>query len=68
MSGRAPAFVWSGRPVYRCQVCGPHFERVENLAAVERHEAEQHAPPAPIVRESPILGEHGRPLLMIEGA
>lgn len=63
---RAPAFFWSGRPVYRCRVCGDGFERIENLAAVLQHEADVHAMPPPVVRESPILGPRGETLMVEE--
>jgi hypothetical protein len=59
---RQPDFHWAGRPVYRCRICG-RYERVENLAAVEEHEAAAHGP---VVRPSPILGEDGKPLLVVE--
>ena len=56
---RAPDVHWAGRPVYRCQRCP--YERVENLAAVLRHEAEAHKP---AVRESQILGPAGETMLV----
>ena len=54
---RAPAFMWSGKPVYRCRHC--RYERVADLAAVLAHEADAHAP---VVTESRILGADGEPL------
>ncbi len=60
---REPDFLWYGRPVYRCQVCGDKFERVENLESVLKHEAEEHGG---AVRPSPILGADGKPLLVEE--
>ena len=51
-----PAFMWAGRPVYRCRHC--QYERVENAAAVLQHE-QGHQPPA---RPSEILGPDGQPL------
>ncbi len=60
---RAPDFLWSGRPVYRCRVCGDRYERVENLAAVLEHEAEQHGS---AIQPSRILGVDGKPLLVRE--
>jgi hypothetical protein len=57
---RAPDFLWNGRPVYRCRIC-QRYERIENLAAVERHEVEAHTK-APEVRESRIVGLDGQPL------
>ncbi len=61
--------VWKGRPVYRCRVCGPRYERVSSLSAVLEHEAEAHPQPeksAPVVRESRILGPDGMPLKVME--
>lgn len=65
---REPAFQWGGLPVYRCAHYGPscRFERLNDLAAVERHEAEKHAPPAAVVRESPIVGPSGERVLVAE--
>lgn len=63
---REPDFLWGGRPVYRCRTCGDRFERLEDLPAVLQHEAEAHAAPAPIVRESPILGPGGETLMVEE--
>jgi hypothetical protein len=60
---RAPDFLWSGRPVYRCRLCP--YERVENLAAVLQHEGEHHQPPA--ARTSSILGQDGAPLKVTDG-
>lgn len=61
MSGRKPNFFWSGRPVYRCQYCGDHYERVENPEAVIQHEAEMHGN---TFRESPILAPGGEPAMV----
>lgn len=64
---RAPHHTYYGRPVYRCRVCAQRYERVDNLAAVLRHEAEAHPEPPPppvLVRESPILGPDGKPVLV----
>ena len=61
--GRAPDFLWSGRPVYRCQVCGEKYERLENLDAVLRHEEEAHGAG---IRVSAILGADGNPLTILE--
>lgn len=64
---RAPHHMYYGRPVYRCRVCAQRYERVDNLAAVLRHEAEAHPEPPPppvLVRESPILGPDGKPVLV----
>lgn len=58
---RQPTFLWGGRPVFRCGHCP--YERVENLDAVLKHEAEAHAP---VVHESPILGPDGAPLMVAE--
>lgn len=63
---REPAFHWNGRPVYRCAVCGDRYERVGNLAAVLEHEAKEHAPRAPILRASRILGADGEPLMVTD--
>jgi hypothetical protein len=67
VSGREPDLHWKGRPVYRCRICGPRFERVGNLKAVLNHEAANHAPAPPRLRESPILGADGQPLVVKEG-
>ena len=64
---REPDFFWKKRPVFRCRVCGPRFERVVNLKAVLDHEAANHAPAPPRMRESPILGADGQPLVVKEG-
>ena len=63
---REPDFLWGGRPVFRCRVCGSGYERVENLAAVLEHERAAHPEPAPVVRQSPILGPDGEPLVVVE--
>lgn len=63
MSERAPDFHWNGQPVYRCQTCGDHYERVANLAAVLNHEAQFHGP---TVRASLILGSGGETLMVAE--
>ena len=60
---REPDLLWSGRPVYRCQICGPRYERVENLASVLDHEREAHGL---TIRPSRILGTDGEPLLVEE--
>ena len=65
-SERAPDFLWAGRPVYRCRVCGDRFELMENLGGVLRHEAEIHAATPLTVRESPILGPRGETLMVEE--
>lgn len=40
---REPDFMWAGQPVYRCKRgCGEKFERIEDLAAVIRHEETMH--------------------------
>jgi hypothetical protein len=67
MPQREADSVWNGMPVFRCRICGPRFERVNNLPAVLEHEAEKHAMPAPTVRESSILGPDGQPMLVQEG-
>ena len=51
-----PAFMWAGRPVYRCRHC--QYERIENAAAVLQHE-QGHQPPT---RTSAIVGPDGQPL------
>ncbi len=64
---REPHHWYYGRPVYRCRVCAQRYERVDNLAAVLQHEAEAHPEPSPppvLVRESPILGPDGNPVLV----
>jgi hypothetical protein len=58
---REPDFHWGGRPVFVCPHCP--YERVENLDAVLRHEAEAHRP---VIRESQLVGPGGEPLLMAE--
>lgn len=60
---RKPDFHWNGRPVYRCQICGPRYERVENRASVLKHETEVHGS---MIRPSRILGTDGEPLLVEE--
>jgi hypothetical protein len=60
---RAPDFLWSGEPVYRCRVCGDRYERRGNLESVLKHEAEEHGP---TVRPSAILGTDGKPLTVLE--
>ena len=67
MSDRAAAFMWKGRPVYRCRWCKSRFERVDNLPAVLEHEKTMHAPEPPAERPSRILGLDGQPLLIVEG-
>lgn len=60
---RQPDFLWSGRPVYRCQVCADRYERIDDLTAVLQHETEAHEV-APTVRESRILGADGHPIVV----
>jgi hypothetical protein len=67
VEAREPDFLWQGtRPVYRCRFCGDHFERVEDLDAVLKHEQEVHAEKESPVRTSRILGEDGNPLQVEE--
>lgn len=65
---REPDFLWQGtRPVFRCRFCGDHFERVENLEAVLKHEREAHGEKnVAAIRTSRILGEDGNPLQVEE--
>lgn len=63
--GREPDFLWAGRPVYRCRK-GCNYERVEGLEAVLRHEVEAHATPAPVERQSSILGPNGETVVVRE--
>ena len=62
---RPPAYVWGGRPVWRCRFCGERYSRVEDLDAVLRHEAEAHQE---TVRQSEILGPDGQPFHVEENA
>ena len=61
---RAPHHMYYGRPVYRCRVCAQRYERVDNLTAVLEHEATAHPEPPVLVRESPVLGPDGKPVLV----
>lgn len=64
---RPPSYYWSGFPVFRCSKGkGCRFESVNNLDAVLDHETDQHPDPAPVVRESPILGPSGEALVVVE--
>lgn len=64
MSGaarREPDFLWNNRPVFRCRVCGPRFERIDGLDQVLAHEA-SHA----TSRVSPIAGPNGEAVIVTE--